>query len=218
MKLRPDCVGYYGGKSLWIEFKRTHEVDAHKAGKIISARIDCIEIDLKDCEQDKENLREFITQNSENRKWIYSSEYGVGLAENAATNRNSSKKDDSDLESVKLERHFAIDEGGALIDFRVPSEFDAINHSYYCPHCEKEVVLKVDDNGHYTFNHIDENVPCDYEMYLRGAAVAAIQKFFENSKKFVIDIPQYRYCKQGDKCPFNRECRVSITKEYDLKL
>lgn len=217
LKLRPDCVGYYGGKSLWIEFKRTHEVDAHKAGKIISARIDCVEIDLKECEQDKEKLREFITQNSENRKWIYSSEYGVGLAEHAASNRNSSKKDDSDLEGVKLKRHFAIDEGGTLIDFRLPLEFDAINHSYYCPYCGKEVVLKVGDNGHYTFDHMDENVRCNDEMYLRGAAVAAIQKAFENSKSFVIDVPQYRYCKQGDKCPFNQECRVSTTQQYDLK-
>ena len=73
LKLRPDCVGYYGDRIIWIEFKRSHEVDAQKAGKIISARIDCIEIDLKDCEQDKEKLREFITQSSENRKWIYSS-------------------------------------------------------------------------------------------------------------------------------------------------
>ena len=64
LKLRPDCVGYYGGKYLWIEFKRSHEVDAQKAGKIISARIDCVEIDLNKCEQDKEKLREFITQSS----------------------------------------------------------------------------------------------------------------------------------------------------------
>lgn len=217
LKLRPDCVGYYGGKSLWIEFKRTHEVDAHKAGKIISARIDCVEIDLKECVQDKEKLREFITQNSENRKWIYSSEYGVGLAEHAASNRNSSKKDDSDLESVKLERHFAIDEGGKLMDFRVPSEFDAINHFYYCPNCREEVVLKVDDNGRYTFAHVDEDAPCDDEMYLRGAAVAAIQKSFENSKSFLIDVPQYRYCKQGDKCPCNQECRIPTIRQYDLK-
>ena len=218
LKLRPDCVSYYGGKSLWIEFKRTHEVDAHKAGKIISARIDCIEIDLKDCEQDKERLREFITQNSKNRKWIYSSEYGVGLAGHTAFNRNSFEKDDSDLESAKLERHFAIDEREKLIDFRVPSEFDAINHSYYCPNCGKEVVLKVDDNGRYSFGHIDEDVSCDDEMYLRGAAVAAIQKSFEKSDKFVVDIPQKRICKQADKCPCcGQECRISTTQQYDLK-
>lgn len=45
-RLRPDCIGYNEDKSLWIEFKRTHAVDAKKRGKIISAHIDCIEIDL----------------------------------------------------------------------------------------------------------------------------------------------------------------------------
>ncbi len=217
LKLRPDCVGYYGGKSLWIEFKRTHEVDAHKAGKIISARIDCVEIDLKECEQDKEKLREFITQNSENRKWIYSSEYGVGLAEHAASNRNSSKKDDSDLEGVKLKRHFAIDDDSKLIDLRVPSEFDAINHTYYCPNCGNEVVLSVDDESKYTFVHLEENDSCDDEMYLRGTAVAAIHQAFVESPKFIIEVPQYRSCKQGDKCPFNQDCKAPTTQRYDLK-
>jgi hypothetical protein len=28
--LRPDCVGYYGDKCLWVEFKRTHAVDTDK--------------------------------------------------------------------------------------------------------------------------------------------------------------------------------------------
>ena len=218
LKLRPDCVGYYGGKSLWIEFKRSHEVDAHKAGKIISARIDCIEIDLKDCEQDKEKLCEFITQSSENRKWIYSSEYGVDQTEHAAFDRNSSKKEGSDSESFKLTRHFAIDENGKLMDLNVLSEFDAINHSYYCPNCGEEVVLKVDDDGCYSFDHVDENASCDDEMYLRGSAVAAIQKTFETSKKFVIDVPQYRYCKQEGKCHFYQECRISSMRQYDLKL
>ena len=218
LKLRPDCVGFYGEKSFWIEFKRSHEVDAHKAGKIVSARIDCIEIDLKDCEQDKEKLREFITQNSKNRKWIYSSKYDVGLQEYTNSDRNTSKKDDSDLTCVKLERHFALDEDGMLVDIRLSSEFDAINHFYYCPNCREEVVLKVDGNGRYTFAHVDEETPCDDEMYLRGAAVAAIQKSFDQSKSFVIDVHQYRYCKNGDKCPYNQECRISTIRQYDLKL
>lgn len=47
-RLRPDCIGYYGNKVIWIEFKRTHEVDKKKKGKIISANIDCVEIDLRD--------------------------------------------------------------------------------------------------------------------------------------------------------------------------
>ena len=51
-QLRPDCIGYNEGKCLWIEFKRTHAVDTKKKGKIISAHIDCIEIDLNGCNLD----------------------------------------------------------------------------------------------------------------------------------------------------------------------
>ena len=61
LKLRPDCVGYYGEKQIWIEFKRSHAVDVHKEEKIISAHIDCIELDLNDYKQDKEEIRKFIT-------------------------------------------------------------------------------------------------------------------------------------------------------------
>lgn len=217
LKLRPDCVGYYGEKTLWIEFKRTHEVDVHKAGKIISARINCIEIDLNSCGQDKEKLREFITQSFENRKWIYSREHGVGSSEHTVSNRNSSPKVDSELGLVKLDRHFAIDDKGKLIDFREPSEFDANKHSYYCPCCGKEVVLKVDDNGSYTFDHIEETNICKDEMYLRSAAVSAIQKAFENSKSFIIHLPQYRSCKNDNKCSYYQECQIPTTQQYDLK-
>ena len=54
-RLRPDCIGYYGDKILWIEFKRTHAVDAKKKGKIISAKIDCVELDLNSCSLDPES-------------------------------------------------------------------------------------------------------------------------------------------------------------------
>ena len=217
LKLRPDCVGYYGGKSLWIEFKRSHEVDAQKAGKIISARIDCIEIDLNECEQDKEKLREFIIQSSENRKWIYSEQYGVGLSERPSYDRDSQKNDDAEIENEKIARHFAIDDAGKLIDFRVPGEFNAINHSYYCPYCGKEVFLKVDDNSNYAFAHLEDGVFCDDEMYLRSAAVVAIHHAFLESSEFIIDVPQYRRCKRADKCFCYQDCKALTTRKYDLK-
>ena len=68
--LRPDCVGYYGDKMLWVEFKYTHAVDEEKKEKIISARIDCVEIDLSNCELDEDALKKFITESAEDRKWI----------------------------------------------------------------------------------------------------------------------------------------------------
>lgn len=218
LKLRPDCVGYYGGKYLWIEFKRSHEVDAQKAGKIISARIDCVEIDLNKCEQDKEKLREFITQSSENRKWIYSEQYGVGLSERPSYARNSQKKDKDETDDEEIVRHFAIDDSDKLIDFRVPGEFDAIKHSYSCPNCGKEVVLNVEDDGNYAFAHVENNDYCKDEMYLRSAAVAAIHRAFLESTEFIITLRQSRRCSQADQCPcYSQDCKVSTTQQYDLK-
>lgn len=69
-RLRPDCIGYYGDKILWIEFKRTHAVDAKKKGKIISAKIDCVELDLNSCSLDPESVRKFITEEIDHRIWI----------------------------------------------------------------------------------------------------------------------------------------------------
>ena len=71
--LIPDCVCYYGGQKLWVEFKRTHEVDSKKAEKIRNAKIDCIEIDLNVCEINKEAVRKFIVEEYSNRIWVYNS-------------------------------------------------------------------------------------------------------------------------------------------------
>ena len=41
LALRPDCVGYNeNGNALWVEFKRSHEVDTDKATKIQKAKIE----------------------------------------------------------------------------------------------------------------------------------------------------------------------------------
>lgn len=75
LSLRPDCIGYTGnGRYIWVEFKRTHEVDVKKAGKIISAKVDCVEIDLNSCELDPIKVRSFIESSNEKRKWIYNHE------------------------------------------------------------------------------------------------------------------------------------------------
>lgn len=71
--LRPDCVGYYGSKKIWIEFKRTHAIDKRKIAKIKSANIDCIELDLNNCAQDYDAIRLFIKEDSEYREWINNS-------------------------------------------------------------------------------------------------------------------------------------------------
>lgn len=75
--LRPDSIGHYdNGKTMWIEFKKTHAVDDTKKDKIILLRQNCIEIDLKDCELNPNSVQEYITKNINNRKWICNVDYG----------------------------------------------------------------------------------------------------------------------------------------------
>lgn len=71
LSLRPDCVGDTAGQKLWVEFKRSHEVDTDKAAKIKSAKIECVEIDINKCPLDPLKMKEFLEESSENRQWIY---------------------------------------------------------------------------------------------------------------------------------------------------
>ena len=78
--LRPDCIGYYGDKVIWIEFKRTHAVDAKKKGEIISAKIDCVELDLNFCELDPRVVHNFIVNETQNRIWIRDQKQNIRIA------------------------------------------------------------------------------------------------------------------------------------------
>lgn len=101
LSLRPDCIGYTENETLmWIEFKRTHEVDVKKAGKIISAKIDCVEIDLNSCELDPIKVRSFIEGSSEQRKWIYNHEhpYSFQINEKKADIQYTDFDDDYEFE------------------------------------------------------------------------------------------------------------------------
>lgn len=71
LSLRPDCVGDTDGQKLWVEFKRSHEVDTDKAAKIKSAKIECVEIDINKCPLDPLKMKEFLEGSSEDRQWIY---------------------------------------------------------------------------------------------------------------------------------------------------
>lgn len=112
LSLRPDCIGYTeSGQFVWVEFKRTHEVDVKKAGKIISARIDCVEIDLNSCELDPAKVKSFIENSSEGRKWIYNHENPQAflIGDNNSNTQYHNFDDEWSFEQ-KMSRHIAVDE------------------------------------------------------------------------------------------------------------
>lgn len=209
LSLRPDCIGYtMNGNPIWVEFKRTHEVDAKKAGKIISAKLDCIEIDLNSCELNPTAVKHFIESNDDNRIWIYNYE-----------NRHQPKSDDNYYhETNDPPRHIAIDEQNTIIDLHNLDEIDTFKHTYYCIACGKEVFINVDNSG-YSFSHLKENPLCSKASYLHNAAKMMLCKKFNTEPKFNIYINQKYFCENNNECSFfnKSDCFESIPTPYDLK-
>lgn len=216
--LRPDCIGYYGDKVIWIEFKRTHAVDTKKRGKIISAKIDCVELDINNCTLDPEAVRKFLTEESDNRIWIRDTQIKQRHA--SSGNQNSSNYDGyCDYYGDRLiRRTFALDENGALVNLR-SDELDMNAHSYFCVACGKELTIDVDEAGMYSFVHIEENVHCEDDLYLHEAAKEILFWRFNSQNSFEIRIPQKKNCAEKTECKLfdERLCSAYKGKCYNLK-
>lgn len=217
-RLRPDCIGYYGDKVIWIEFKRTHAVDTKKRGKIISAKIDCVELDINAYSLDPDAVRKFITEESDNRIWIRDTQTKPRHA--GSGSRYSSEYDDCcDYYGYRrIHRVFALDENDALVNL-LSDEFDMNTHSYYCVACGKELTIDVDEGGTYNFVHIDEGVHCEDDLYLHEAAKEILHWRFNSKDKFEILVPQYQNCAEKANCALFRQelCSTGKGVPYNLK-
>ena len=213
--LIPDCICFYEGKKLWVEFKRTHEVDTKKADKIRNAKIDCIEIDLNACvinNAPKETLREFIVQNSSNREWVYNSK--TQQTKVFKTRIMSGEHEYSEHKYNLIDRHIAYDEEKYLVNLRdINTNYDVTSHRYYCIHCNKELRII---NNH--FEHIDENNKCADDIYLIEAAREIIHNSFYKTE-YALEIPQKQECERIDSCVMaDRErCYKTMPKIFNLK-
>lgn len=218
LSMRPDCIGHMeNNRSIWIEFKRTHEVDVKKAGKIISAKIDCIEIDLNscECELDPIKVKHFIEYSHTGRKWIYNCE-----RPNAFQSNRDENIADRCFCSIQIKtRHIAIDEQNSIANLYNLNEIDTYKHTYFCIACGKEVFIDVDDMGNYSFSHVDKNTPCEEYYYLHEAAKRILLWKFNSKQKFEVHIPQFHLCDKGHQCSLFNEysCSARIPIPYDLK-
>ena len=217
-RLRLDCIGYNEDKSLWIEFKRTHAVDTKKRGKIISAHIDCIEIDLNGCPLDPVAVKEFIMNSVENRKWIRDISASNRKSGHASGSGSCDRYDDYYDEYRRLNRTFAKDENGQLVNLR-DDEANMNEHSYYCLACGKELTIDVDDDGSYLFTHVEEQPHCEDDLYLHEATKEIVYAKFYASDEFLISIPQHLSCRESSSCAFynQEECVKDKHIPYDLK-
>lgn len=222
-KLRPDCIGYYEDKSLWIEFKRTHAITSNKRKKIIINSIDCIEIDLsKQSYKEESELRDFITNSKKDREWVKGREYrsykkGQTIHSHVEYVYDDIFDCDVDFYDLKTSRTFAKDENGNLVNLRDPN-LNVEEHTYYCLSCGKELNVER-DSYELTFNHIESNVKCTKQNYLKETAKEIIQNRFYGNDSFYISILQYYTCVDKDICKFyNREkCVEQRHFIYDLK-
>lgn len=221
LSLRPDCIGHTeDGRYIWVEFKRTHEVDVKKAGKIISAKVDCVEIDLNSCDLDPIKVRNFIESSCERRKWIYNHE-------NPQTFQVNEKQNDIQYRDFnigysfgqRMARHIAIDEQNTIVNLYNTGEIDTNKHTYFCIACGKEVFIDVDDCGFYSFSHLDDNTPCEDDFYLHEAAKKMLCKKFNSQQEFKVYIPQRHLCNKRHNCSLFHEsyCSAAIPMLYDLK-
>ncbi|MDO4979765.1 MAG: competence protein CoiA family protein [Prevotellaceae bacterium] len=78
--LQPDLIGETSDGLRWhIEIRNTHEVDDTKRDKIEQSNITCLEIDVR--KQTLENLKDFIINSTESRKWINNPIYDYCILE-----------------------------------------------------------------------------------------------------------------------------------------
>lgn len=217
--LIPDCVCNYGNNKLWVEFKRTHEVDPMKASKIRNAKIDCIEIDLNAIDDNhnhdtnKEIFRKYIVDEFENRIWVYDSKTQQVKTWETRNTRNSAEYSINNY--IEMDRHIAYDENHYLVNILdVKHEYNISGHRYYCVSCNEE--LKITENH---FEHIVENNNCTDSIYLRNAAMAFIYYRFNTSTKYEISVPQRFICENRGSCSFYDEnkCFVNKFQLFDLK-
>ena len=196
LSLRPDCVGDTAGQKLWVEFKRSHEVDTDKAAKIKSAKIECVEIDINACPLDPLKMKEFLEESSENRKWIYFKGQESLKSEHTSYS-HTGYLDTPEINSNVFTRtyedsryHIVTDENNSkVINLRTLSFKDFIpSIKYRCIACKQEVAVKSDSAGRFYFVHKEDKNKCSYSLYLKEAAKALIKEKFVREKKFYITL------------------------------
>lgn len=87
--IRPDaeCI-MDNGQRLLIEFFFSHKVDGKKRGIIIDNNLLCIEIDINYQELDRNEMKRFLTESTEDREWVKPKASPVHHEESVGNGRN----------------------------------------------------------------------------------------------------------------------------------
>lgn len=118
--LRPDCIGRYRDKTIWIEFKRTHAVDQKKKEKIVSRRVDCLEIDLNGCELDPKQVEDLLINEQGHRVWIFNPAIDAAMAE--AAERRAREEEARMAMMIEADERRAKEEEARMAELREAEE------------------------------------------------------------------------------------------------
>ena len=162
--LQPDLVGVTSDGNRWfIEIRNTHEVDEVKRNKIIESNINCLEINVK--EQTLENLKSFLLESAENRKWINNPIY-------------DNKIDEFVRNKVSIiVRHFE-----EIRELQVNCG-DNIHF--------KDIVVSISDNGQYAAIHANSIKDIPYLFHIGRIDVLEQIKPTKQCNELTIDIDKY---------------------------
>jgi hypothetical protein len=79
--VQPDVVGVTDDGLRWhIEIHYTSEVDESKKAKLLESSLTCLEIDVRKQKLDEDQLKSFLLNSIEERKWIYNPNYELLIA------------------------------------------------------------------------------------------------------------------------------------------
>lgn len=203
LSLRPDCIGYHkNGRAIWIEFKQTHAVDTAKKDRIREEKVDCLEIDLKDCELDRKKIELFIKEKSNNRKWIYYHRIPriKTKQKSDSVNPNDNRQKFENSTHIQRRMHFAIDEQGDIIDTYHTKVLDP-ECTFHCLGCGNSIHF---DKQRNCFVHSEAIKECNERLYLSNAARTILRYRFLTSTIYIryssieYDIKLelgYKYCR-----------------------
>jgi len=221
LQLKPDCVGYYGDTQIWIEFKHTHKVDATKQGKVFSAKINCVEIDLNDCEQDKDKIRKFLLESCNNRVWIYHPNLQYTDPRQRGIIEQWNNSNGGYIYQYYGYKFFAYEKRNESSQQQLicicDGKVDAINNKYYCPGCGEELFVNVETDRILVFKHRYDTINCNDDMYMKKTAQAIVCSTFIDTEKFEIKPPIKKYCYRKCKLFEEEQCSRPGEKHFDLK-
>lgn len=225
---RPDCIGYCGNDSIWIEFKYTHSVSSAKQQYIVEKGIYCIEVDISKCKLDYTEMESFITKQTAHRVWIREkvgsatpfNGLSLPLSQEMSTVGFDDSSQFSDLSSLNIDLlkesdsriRYAYDEKHRFVDVRRCGK----SQKLFCLVCGSPITTEGCSNDNLG---TVAGQSC-MDRYLKITAREFLYSKFNNESQFNIEISGSARCVEWNGCKYRNEktcCSSDYKKVIDIK-